>query len=157
MLHTLDYFAEQNDVIDELVEMPPRKQKVLLVRACNPLFRTPFIEITLDDGQVIQRKFSRRGFAEAWSEAAVILEAITSIKTESEFDFEPVASEKDLIEEVLQQRQVSIADTNEMFDSGMYKVFLYQFGRDCKNLPADTIRKIHFAQQEMKKERDSKV
>ena len=54
----LDEFAD-NPIIDELMRWPPRDQAMRSIRACNVLFRKPFIEVQLADGDVFQRHFSR--------------------------------------------------------------------------------------------------
>ncbi|MFT5502987.1 MAG: hypothetical protein ACI845_000596 [Gammaproteobacteria bacterium] len=147
---TLDHFAEDNPVIDELVENPPRSRKVISLRASNPIFRKPFIEIELDNGQLIQRHFMKADFAKYWAEAVVILETITTIRVESDFAYTPVSDRENLEQQVLDQRESSISECNEIFGHGWYKVYLQQFGRDCKKLPAETIRNIQKAMQEMK-------
>ena len=52
----LDQLAD-NPIIDELVVWPPRGQRIVRIRACNVLFRKPFIEVTLADGEIFQRHF----------------------------------------------------------------------------------------------------
>ena len=60
-----------NPIIDELVYLPLHSRRITSLRACSVMFRKPFIEVTLADGEVIQRHFQRPSFAESWAEASV--------------------------------------------------------------------------------------
>lgn len=146
---TLDRYAE-NPIIDELVYWPPKQNRIQSVRACCVMFRKPFIEISMEGGEVFQRHFARDSFARYWAEASVILETITSIELISDFSFEPVGDTKKLIQEVLTMRDECIRESNLMFDEGMYQQFLLQYGEDCKNLPADAIQKIIYAREQLR-------
>jgi len=144
----LDEYAD-NPVIDELVFWPPKNQRIISVRACSVLFRKPFIEVELEDGEVFQRHFQRPSFVESWAEACVILETVTRIKLISEFNFDAVKDRERLAREVLARRDECIAESNLMFDEGMYAQFLLQYGEDCHNLPADAERRIAIARQHL--------
>jgi len=85
----LDEYAD-NPVIDELVFRPPKKQRIVSIRACSVLFRKPFI---------------------------------------SEFNFDAVEDRERLVAEVLARRDECIAESNLMFDEGMYAQFLAQSPR----------------------------
>ena len=138
-----------NPIIDELVFRPPQKQRIVSIRACSVMFRRPFIEVEMEDGEVFHRHFARDGFAEAWAEASVILETVTPIKLVAEFNFDAVKNRERLVAEVLEQRDECIAESNLMFDQGMYAQFLEQYGADCHNLPADAERRIAEARKHL--------
>ena len=142
----LDQFAD-NPIIDELVFWPPRKQPVKRIRACSVLFRKPFIEVQMLDGEVFQRHFARESFAEFWAEALVILETLTAIDLVSDFGFTPVADREALQQRVLQIREECIAESDLMYEQGMYAQFLMQYGEDCRDLPANTVKKIAHARE----------
>jgi hypothetical protein len=140
----LDQLAD-NPIIDELVVWPPRELRIVSIRACSVMFRKPFIEVTLADGDVFQRHFPRPSFVGFWAEAAVILETLTDIKLISEFNYEAVADRKALVARVLACRDESIVEANRMFDEGMYAQFLMQFGEDCAHLPVEVEQRIDTA------------
>ena len=145
---TLDRYAE-NPIIDELVFWPPKQNRIHSVRACCVLFRKPFIEVSIEGGEVFQRHFGRDSFARYWAEASVILETITTIKLISDFSFEPIDDPDKLVREVLANRDECIDESNLMFDEGMYQQFLLQYGEDCNNLPADAVQKISYARKKL--------
>ena len=136
-----------NPIIDELVYLPVHSRRIVSLRACSVMFRKPFIEVTLADGEVIQRHFQRLSFAESWAEACVILETLTGIRLISDFRFNPVANREELVAQVLSCRDECIADANQMYEQGMYKQFLVQFGADCANLPAEVVLRIEAAEK----------
>ena len=144
----LDHYAD-NPIIDELVFWPPKKLRIISIRACSVMFRKPFIEVEMEDGEVFHRHFMRPSFVESWAEACVILEAVTCIKLISEFSFDAVEDRERLVGEVLARRDECIAETNLMFDQGMYAQFLLQYGEDCHNLPADAEQRIVAARQQL--------
>ena len=148
MKAALEQLAD-NPIIDELVFLPLHSQRIISLRACSVMFRKPFIEVTLDDGEVIHRHFPRPSFAEAWAEACVILETLTRIQLISDFRFNPVADREELIARVLACRDECIADAEQMYEQGMYTQFLVQFGADCANLPAEVVRHIDVAQKQL--------
>lgn len=137
----LEFFAD-NPIIDELVCWPPRTQKIRRIRAANVLFRRPFIEIEMQDGEMMQRHFPRDSFARYWAEACVILDAITAIELLAEFEVPPVTDADSLVQRVLEARDECIEESDQMFDEGMYEQYLMQFGHDCKGLPGDTQERI---------------
>jgi len=145
----LDEYGD-NPIIDELVFRPPKKQRMLSIRACSVLFRKPFIEVEMEDGEVFQRHFLRDSFVESWAEACVILETVTRIKLISEFSFNAVKDRERLVAEVLKRRDECIAQSNLMFDQEMYAQFLEQYGEDCHNLPADAEQRIATARQHLR-------
>ena len=144
----LDQLAD-NPIIDELVVWPPRNQSIVSLRACSVMFRKPFIEVTLADGEVFQRHFPRPSFVGFWAEAVVILETLTDIKLISEFNYKAVADREELVARVLACRDESIIEANRMFDEGMYAQFLMQFGEDCAHLPAEVERRIATASSKL--------
>jgi hypothetical protein len=144
----LDEYGD-NPIIDELVFRPPKKQRIVSIRACCVLFRKPFIEVEMEDGEVFQRHFLHESFPESWAEACVILETVTRIKLISEFRFDEVEDRERLVAEVLARRDECIAESNLMFDEGMYAQFLEQYGADCHDLPADAERRIAIARQHL--------
>jgi len=145
---TLERYAD-NPVIDELVCWPPRNRRIKSVRACCVMFRKPFIEVELEGGEIFQRHFGRESFARYWAEASVILETITRIKLISDFEFEPIRDAEQLAQEILACRDECIAESNLMFDQGMYAQFLIQYGEDCSNLSLETMQKIIQAKQQL--------
>ena len=146
----LDKYGE-NPVIDELVFWPPKKQPIKSVRASAPLFRRPFIEVEMQDGEVFHRHFLRDSFAENWAEAVVILEAVTTIKLISDFTFRKHEDAQRLTWEVEAIRDDCIKESDAMFDEGIYLPYLMQFGEDCKDLPEETARKVAEAKVQSKK------
>ncbi len=144
----LDHLAD-NPIIDELVCWPPRTQRIKSVRACSAMFRKPFIEVECGDGEVFHRHFARDSFADYWAEAWVILDTLTTIELISDFDFKPVAEPEKLARQVLQTRDECIAESDLMFEQGMYSQFLMQYGEDCKNLPAQALQRIAEARKQV--------
>ena len=142
----LDRYAD-NPIIDELVFWPPKSGRILSVRACNVMFRKPFIEVKLEDGTLFQRHFPRQGFAGFWAEARVILATLSTIETVSDFDCAAPADPGALAREALAVRQECIAESDKMFAEGMYAQFLMQYGEDCRELPGDTLRKLERARR----------
>jgi hypothetical protein len=144
----LDQLAD-NPIIDELVFRPPKSARMLSVRACCVMFRKPFIEVVMADGEVFQRHFPRPSFGEHWAEACVILETLTRIKLISEFNFNPVADREELIGRVLICRDECIAEADQMYEQGFYGQFLSQFGEDCDHLPAEAEQRIAEARRQL--------
>lgn len=137
----LDEFAE-NPIIDELLVRPPRQQRMISVRACSVMFRKPFVEVQMANGEMFQRHFPRPSFAEHWAEASVILETLTRIEIISDFSFTPVADRDALVQRVLACRDECISEANLMFEQGMYAQYLQQFGADCRDLPEECERRV---------------
>ena len=106
------------------------------------MFRRPFIEVELADGEVFHRHFLRDSFTENWAEAIVIIEAVTDIELISDFTFRKHADAQKLTWEVQAIREECIKEVDAMFEEGMYLPFLMQFGEDCKDLPEETQRKL---------------
>lgn len=138
-----------NPIIDELCRWPPRKKCMQSIRACNVLFRKPFIEVQLADGSVFQRHFARDEFGAHWAEASVILQTLTGAEIISEFDFVPLSNPDELVQRVLACRDECIAEANLMYEQGMYRQYLHQFGPDCHDLPQDTLQRIEHARGEL--------
>ena len=145
MNHTLDQFSD-NPIIDELVRWPPRAQSISSVRASSPMFRQPFVEITLDNDETITRTFAKDGFTEYWTEAKVILDTLTSIKLISDVKVSETIDIDELTARIHEEREESVADAELMFENGMYKQYLWQFGRDYKGLPEQVVKNIAVAQ-----------
>jgi len=131
----LEHFAD-NPIIDELVTWPPRRLRVRCIRACNVLFRKPFIEVELEDGSQFHRHFQREAFASHWAAAVVILRAMTAIELKADFRFTPYADVEALTREALAARDECLAEAEQMYREGMFEQFLMQFGPDCAHLPA---------------------
>jgi len=144
----LDHFAD-NPIIDELVFWPPRDHAIRSVRACSSMFRKPFIEVQMQNGEVFHRHFPRDSFAEFWAEACVILETLTSIELISDFSFTPVADRKAMIQKVLTTRAECIAESELMYEQGMYAQFVMQYGEDCRDLPPETLKKLGHARAQL--------
>ena len=148
MNQVLDHYAD-NPIIDELVFWPPKTRRIKSVRAASGMFRKPFIEVELEDGEVFHRHFARDSFAQFWAEACVILDTVTSIELISDFSFKPVADSEKLRRQVLATRDECIGESNKMFEECMYAPFLMQYGEDCKNLPNETLEKIAYAKDRL--------
>lgn len=144
----LDHLAD-NPIIDELVCWPPRTGRIRSVRAGSAMFRKPFIEVEYEDGEVLHRHFARDSFAGYWAEAWIILDTLTTIELISDFDFRPLAEPEELVQRVLQIRDECIAESDLMFEQGMYPQFLMQYGEDCKNLPARALQRIAEARERL--------
>lgn len=147
MNQLLDCYAE-NPIIDELVFWPPKRERIISVRACNVLFRKPFIEVELEHGEIFQRHFVRDSFARYWAEACVILETVTRISLISDFSFDAIADRDSLVREVLACRDKCIEESNLMYEQGLYAQFLIQYGEDCDGLPTEVVDKIAYARQQ---------
>lgn len=146
----LDHYAD-NPIIDELVFWPPKPHRIISVRAAGSMFRKPFIEVELDNGEVFHRHFQRDNFAGYWAEACVILDCLSAIELISDFDFKPLQQAQELKRKVLQTRDECIAESNLMYEQGMYAPFLMQYGEDCKNLPEDALQKIAHAKAQLER------
>ena len=123
------------------------------MRAANAIFRKPFIEVRLQDGEVFQRHFPRAGFAAHWAEAQVILATLTGIELRTDFECPPPADARQLAQAALATRADCIAESDGMFAAGLYAQFLMQYGEDCRDLPAATERKLAVARRELGVER----
>ena len=148
MHHTLDQFTD-NPIIDEILCWPPRERAISSIRAGAPMFRKPFIEITLDNGETSIVSFAKSGFGEYWSEASVILETLTGIELVSEFQVAQRADHDEFVASLLAEREGSIAEAGPMFEHGMYQQYLAQFGNDYKELPAEVIERIAVAKRKL--------
>ena len=135
-----------NPIIDELVFLPSNSERIVSLRACSVMFRKPFIEVEMSNGEVFQRHFPRPSFSEHWAEAHVILETLTRIELISDFRFPQVDDREQLISRVLTCRGECIAEANLMFEEGMYEQFLMQFGQNYAHLPAEVEQRIIEAQ-----------
>lgn len=142
----LDRFSD-NPVIGKIVEWPPSKQKIKLIRGSLPVFRKPFIEIEFEDGRIKSFNFPKAGFAKFWVEAEVVLETVTNIEIVSEFNSRPPEDKPELVQQVLEDKQECIGDSNEMYKAGMYKSFLDQYGENCRDLPDEVLEKIALARR----------
>ena len=148
MNHTLDQFTD-NPIIDELVCWPPRVQAISSIRASAPMFRKPFIEVTLEDGEVFSVSFIRENFAHYWAEAKVILETLTAIELVSEFRVTNYPGSDALVAEILEEKADSLAGAELMFNNGMYQQYLWQFGNDYKALPGEVVGKLAVARSKI--------
>lgn len=151
MNHTLDQFTD-NPIIDELVSWPPRSQSISSLRASTPIFRQPFIEITLANNETITRSFSNGGFTEYWTEAKIILETLTPIDLISDVKVSETIDADELIAWVLKEREDSVIEAGFMFDNGVYQQYLWQFGSDYKGLPEQVMKNIAVAKAHIKGE-----
>ena len=141
----LDRFAEDNPILDELVFWPPKPQAIRSIRACSSMFRKPFIEVELTDGEVFQRHFARDRFAEDWAREMVVLETLTDIRLLDELKVPRPRDADRLRREALEVRDECIAECDLMYEQGMYQQFLLQFGPNCRDLPATTRERIEHA------------
>jgi hypothetical protein len=74
----------------------------------------------------------------------------SGLKPASDFDFKPLAQSTQLKRQVLETRDECIAESNLMYEQGMYAPFLMQYGEDCKNLPAEAVQKIADAKHRLR-------
>ena len=141
----LDRFAD-NPVIDELICWIDSNRPIKSLRACAPIWRKPFIEIEYRNLKKIDHMhFSKELFIHYWSEATVILDTLTDIELISEFKCHSIANRQATVETILSTRNACIIECDAMFESGIFRVYLDQFGVNCKNLPEDTRQKIKSA------------
>ena len=142
----LSYYAE-NPVIDRLVQWPPHAGKILRIRAATPVLRKPFIEIEYSNGKTEQHIFAKEQFARFWAEATVIINTLTDIEIISEVRYQPDVSAQELIADVMNSRREAIEESHEMFDAGMFRVFLQQYGENYKDLPVEVEQRIEIARR----------
>ncbi len=141
----LDRFAD-NPVIDELICWIENNQAIKSLRASAPIWRKPFIEIEYRISKKLDHMhFPRELFIHYWSEATVVLETLTDIELIAEFKCNPVKNRKATIETILSTRNACIRECDSRFESGMYQVYINQFGANCKGLPEDTLGKLESA------------
>ena len=145
----LEHYAE-NPIIDELVYLPHKTNRINSVRASASMFRRPFIEVEMAGGEVHHRHFLRDSFVRDWTEAEVILRALTDIELIAEFRYAPMQNSEALVQKVLQTRNECIAEADLMFENKMYLQYLNQFGLECKNLPTEVERRIAEARASVK-------
>ena len=145
---TLDKFAD-NPIIDELLCWWDSSKKIVALRASAPLWRRPFIEISYAGNSINHMHFPREMFIHYWSRAVIILDALTDIKLESEFKHHPVEERETLEKTIASTHEACIRECEGMFESGFYKVYLDQFGSNCKNLPEEVIAKLEKARSEL--------
>ncbi len=131
-----------NSIIDELVEWPPRSQKISRIRACLPIFRSPFIEIETADAQISIRHFAKEDFVRDWAEACVILQTLSDIQLVSEFEFNPRQDIDALSSRVLRLREECMEESFRLFEQGMFEQFIFQYGEDCRDLPEDVLSRL---------------
>jgi hypothetical protein len=146
MYAVLDHFSDIS-IIDEFIHSAPKNRRVRKIRACVPMIRKPFIELIVSDNQSVVRQFHKEGFATEWAKAAVIFETLTNIEVISEFDFPACGNLTGLIVEIGEIRNELIEESCRMFDLGMYRQFVNQYGLHYKNLPTDSIKKLKIARQ----------
>jgi len=144
----LDRFSD-NPVVGKIVDWPPSKQKIKLIRGSLPVFRKPFIEIEFENGRIKSFSFPKAGFAQFWAEAEVVLETVTDIEVVSEFDSRPVEDKSELVQQILEDKRECIGESSEMYQAGMYRPFLDQYGKNCKDLPDEVLEKIAFARKHL--------
>ena len=144
----LDLLAD-NPIIDELVEWPPRSRPIRQIRACSVMFRKPFIEVSLDGGEVFQRHFQRPSFAESWAEARVILQTLTDIELITDFRCPEVPDREALLQKARACLDEAITEANLMYEQGMFEQYLMQFGANCAGLPADVEDRLQQARRQL--------
>lgn len=145
----LDRFAD-NPVIDELICWTENNPSIKSLRACAVIWRKPFIEIEYQNSKKLDHMhFPKELFIHYWSEATVVLGTLTDIELISEFKCNSVENRKATVETILSTRNACIRECDSMFDSGMYQVYINQFGANCKDLPEDTLAKLEIARQKV--------
>ncbi len=145
----LDRFAD-NPVIDELICWTNDKQPIKSLRASAPIWRKPFIEIEYRNSKKPDHMhFPKELFIHYWSEATLVLETLTNIELISEFKCNPVANRKATEETILSTRNACIRECEGMFESGMYQVYINQFGPNCKDLPEEIKSNLKIAHQNL--------
>ncbi len=145
----LDRFAD-NPVIDELICRMESELAIKSLRACAPMWRKPFIEI---EYRATDRQdhmhFPKELFVHYWSEASLILETLTDIELISEFKCSPIQHRTATVRSIISTRNACIRECESMFDSGLFQVYLDQFGANCYDLPEDTMQKIEIARAKL--------
>lgn len=142
----LDRFAD-NPIIDTILDCMEDGRVISSIRASRPMWRKPFIEIEYLAASPDQRHFSKDSFARYWAEAMAVLETLTDIQLVSEFDCGTPGNKVATVETILSTRNACIRECDPMFEAGLYRVYLDQFGANCKNLPTDTMTKIETAKK----------
>lgn len=141
----LDRFAD-NPVIDELIDRLDNRRAIKSLRACAPIWRKPFIEITYQAStQQEHMHFPKELFIHYWSEATPILETLTDIELVSEFKPSSIKNRQATVQTIISTRNACIRECDSMFEAGLYQVYLDQFGPNCRNLPDETLSKIEIA------------
>ena len=138
-----------NPIVAAMVSWPPHPHGIEEIRACCPLLRQPFIEITYLDGQSSQYAFGKQGFLRFWQEAEVLIESLTNIRILREFAVAPMTDHDRFSREVDDCLKESIEESNAIFEGGMYQLFLDQYGANCKDLPSDVSAKIREAESKV--------
>ena len=145
---TLEKFSD-NPIIDELLCWWDSAKKIKGLRASAPLWRRPFIEISYEDGSINHMHFPKEMFIHYWSRAVIILDKLTDINLESEFKHHPVEERESLEKVISSTLDGCIRECEGMYDSGLYQVYLDQFGLNCRDLPDEVKAKLQTARQEL--------
>jgi len=86
-----------------------------------------------------------------WQEAEVLIQNLTNISLDTEFPVQPMADRDTFLQDVRACLAQSIAESNAIFDGGMYQLFLDQYGNNCKDLPDEVCIRIKQAQSKVGK------
>lgn len=141
----LDRFGD-NPIIDELLNWMEKNQAIKSLRACAPIWRKAFIEIEYQHpSKMHHMHFPKELFIHYWSEASVILETLTDIDLNAEFKYQTPENRPATVETILSTRNACIRECDSMFESGLYQVYVDQFGANCKDLPDETLAKLEMA------------
>ena len=146
MRAVLEYF-DDNAVIDELLTCVSGRQRIISIRACMPMLRKPFIEIKLQGAADVIRHFPRPAFIRQWAEAKTILETLTDIDLISEFELTVPPDAQRTAQEALSTRDQCIEECDAMFQAGLYRQYVDQFGANCRDLPQTTQHRLKEAQE----------
>ncbi len=79
----------------------------------------------------------------------MILESLTDIELVSEFKCNPVTNREATVETILSTRNACIRECASMFESGLYEVYINQFGPNCKDLPKEARTSLEIARREV--------
>ena len=157
MNSALDKFAH-NVIIDEIVYWPPKEGRVLTIHSNVPSIGNCSVLIKYDDESEIVVEIERGYFEESWNEACAVLKAVTDIKG----DFSPLTKDKILLleadrqicigyriegitNEANREKRRAMEKAIELFEAGMYEVFLEQFGSNYTSLPDSMVKRIEIA------------
>ncbi len=130
-----DHYSD-NPIIAVMVSWPPHPQGIRQIRVCCPLLRKPFMEVVFRNGESTQHVFGKQGFMRFWQEAELLIENLTDIVVIKEFAAEPMVDKEAFLLAMQTCLDDSIAESFAIFEGGMYKLFLDQYGSNCKGLPA---------------------
>jgi len=157
MNSVLEKYAH-NFIIDEIVYWPPSQKTITSIEAIVPNIGKCLARLHYHDGTSFDINIERGCFEKTWNEACAILHSVTNI-TEGLRRLTPrevailekerqdyVSYEIEQLEKEAQRiKKEQIEKAIELFDAGLYDVFLEQFGNNCVDIPAPIQKRIEIA------------